>query len=480
MISDKAFVSRMNSGLRGCVILLLALLCCLAEAAGSIKIIEVQPVSGEPNRLHVWFETVDGNGKFAPDAASNVEFKLDGEKPKSLSVRGDLQHSGTFGLIVILQYKDAADLAPMSSYASKMYSNLQHNIPEPGALYVVQAERGGKKVVSDGFELARILESQEIPALDQNWTINTAIENASRVSLEGRGVKPAIVVLSMEKLDLPSVVDGRPVLSISFANGAPSVEPPQALKNLRNLDSDQFVADLEFERSLGWNSALEVSWKNSGTSVSATWNRLPNWVWAFPIGAVVILIVVVLILLSSYKRVVHEMQKRDETGKPMELSGAVDENMARLVEVFTKKRTKLRTQGSSDTPKDEVSVNGGSTHNGAQHRLLEGSKCRLKGTSGAMERQIIDLEKETLLGREGDIVVDDEYVSRKHAVVRPASGGFEIVDLQSTDGTKVNGTSLTPHVPHRLAIGDVIAMGDTMLVVSDPKETNVRPTQLRR
>ena len=59
---------------------------------------------------------------------------------------------------------------------------------------------------------------------------------------------------------------------------------------------------------------------------------------------------------------------------------------------------------------------------------------------------------------DNEVVVADPKASRRHAEVRPAGNGFLLVDLQSTNGTRVNGTNVSEHM---LADGDVIAIGAT-------------------
>jgi nucleotide-binding universal stress UspA family protein len=57
-----------------------------------------------------------------------------------------------------------------------------------------------------------------------------------------------------------------------------------------------------------------------------------------------------------------------------------------------------------------------------------------------------------------DVVVTDPKASRRHAQVRPAGSGFLLVDLDSTNGTKVNGI---PVREHPLSDGDLISVGAT-------------------
>ena len=67
------------------------------------------------------------------------------------------------------------------------------------------------------------------------------------------------------------------------------------------------------------------------------------------------------------------------------------------------------------------------------------------------------------VGRQHDctIVLGDPNVSRYHAEIRPAGDGFSVVDLGSTNGTKVNGTKIA--APHQLLDGDEVRFGNTVM-----------------
>lgn len=58
------------------------------------------------------------------------------------------------------------------------------------------------------------------------------------------------------------------------------------------------------------------------------------------------------------------------------------------------------------------------------------------------------------------IVLDDPNVSRRHAQVRREGDAVLLVDLGSTNGTRVNGVAVREH---RLVEGDVITVGTTAL-----------------
>jgi len=59
--------------------------------------------------------------------------------------------------------------------------------------------------------------------------------------------------------------------------------------------------------------------------------------------------------------------------------------------------------------------------------------------------------------RECDVVLEDSNVSRRHAEIRPATAGWTVADLGSTNGVRVNGRPAAGAVP--LAHGDRLELG---------------------
>lgn len=72
-------------------------------------------------------------------------------------------------------------------------------------------------------------------------------------------------------------------------------------------------------------------------------------------------------------------------------------------------------------------------------------------------------EGEHIAGRDAEcsLVIDGTTVSRRHARITVTSGAATIEDLDSTNGTHVNGTRIS--VPTRLAAGDEVALGSEVL-----------------
>jgi predicted component of type VI protein secretion system len=79
-----------------------------------------------------------------------------------------------------------------------------------------------------------------------------------------------------------------------------------------------------------------------------------------------------------------------------------------------------------------------------------------------------EISLEMSIGRENAaLILADGEVSRRHAVIRPVQGGLEVVDLGSTNGTRVNGSRITG--PTVIRPGDVLQLGRTEFEVeSDP------------
>ncbi len=85
-------------------------------------------------------------------------------------------------------------------------------------------------------------------------------------------------------------------------------------------------------------------------------------------------------------------------------------------------------------------------------------------------------EKEFTLGRKvegtGDLVVDlipfgafQMGVSRKHAMIRETASGYEIIDLNSTNGTWLEDRQLAPNQPYPLPSGSTLRLGRMRLLI---------------
>src|SRR5215470_10803378 len=87
---------------------------------------------------------------------------------------------------------------------------------------------------------------------------------------------------------------------------------------------------------------------------------------------------------------------------------------------------------------------------------------RLVAVAGPLRESVFALpESELSLGRDASngLPIGDPSVSRRHCLIRPEGSGFKIRDLESRNGTLVNGEQVKDHWLHHL---DEIAVGDSV------------------
>ena len=79
-----------------------------------------------------------------------------------------------------------------------------------------------------------------------------------------------------------------------------------------------------------------------------------------------------------------------------------------------------------------------------------------------------------------DLVINDPLVSRQHAQISRKGDLYQITDFGSTDGTRVNNIRLKPNIPHFLANGDTIGIGNSelgLIVQGDDRHPTVIEVQ---
>ncbi len=77
-------------------------------------------------------------------------------------------------------------------------------------------------------------------------------------------------------------------------------------------------------------------------------------------------------------------------------------------------------------------------------------------------------------GRDADLVLADELVSRRHARVTPSGPGAVVEDLGSRNGTFVNGEGI--HGPTRLEPSDQLQLGVTLVELRSARQIAERPS----
>lgn len=88
-------------------------------------------------------------------------------------------------------------------------------------------------------------------------------------------------------------------------------------------------------------------------------------------------------------------------------------------------------------------------------------------------RVFADVSTPFTIGREEDnaIQLNDERVSRFHLKVQEDAGKVILTDLESTNGSRVNGVPTTMRV---LQVGDLVSIGRCLLVFGNPREIGAR------
>ena len=94
------------------------------------------------------------------------------------------------------------------------------------------------------------------------------------------------------------------------------------------------------------------------------------------------------------------------------------------------------------------------------------AEITVKSAEGGRERFPLVRDRVTIgRSRDSDIFLPDQWLSRHHAEIRRDGGTFVVVDLDSKNGTLLNGDQVASS--ERLRHGDVITLGEHILTFSD-------------
>jgi predicted component of type VI protein secretion system len=98
-----------------------------------------------------------------------------------------------------------------------------------------------------------------------------------------------------------------------------------------------------------------------------------------------------------------------------------------------------------------------------------------RGTNAGTRRLLPPPEAKLVIGRgdEATWVILDEDLSRAHAEIRRGWDGVTVVDLDSKNGTRVDGAKLGSE-PVELHDGATLALGDIVMRFRDPAERHLR------
>ncbi len=89
--------------------------------------------------------------------------------------------------------------------------------------------------------------------------------------------------------------------------------------------------------------------------------------------------------------------------------------------------------------------------------IVEGE---LAGQEFALERPMVVIGR----GKQSDIVLAEQGISRQHASIQHGPQGWILTDLGSTNGTLLNGQPIRAQEPYLLRPGDGVTIGSSVLV----------------
>jgi suppressor of ftsI len=94
---------------------------------------------------------------------------------------------------------------------------------------------------------------------------------------------------------------------------------------------------------------------------------------------------------------------------------------------------------------------------------------------GPRPGEIAAIDRELVIGREGDVAIDDEEVSRRHAAVRPVPQGVELEDLGSSNGTFVDGRRIAGKTTLTASATVRVGASELRIEIAPLEATRVRP-----
>ncbi|OUS00239.1 hypothetical protein A9Q81_10740 [Gammaproteobacteria bacterium 42_54_T18] len=115
----------------------------------------------------------------------------------------------------------------------------------------------------------------------------------------------------------------------------------------------------------------------------------------------------------------------------------------------------------------ELEISDPKTRPATQGAAKAKSDWSLTAIGGDMQGRTIMIHGSMTFGRSSncDIIIEGEYMSRRHAELSLKGGGLRIVDLGSSNGTCVNGKKVNEH---QLKPGDKISFDKEVFLVAGP------------
>jgi hypothetical protein len=207
---------------------------------------------------------------------------------------------------------------------------------------------------------------------------------------------------------------------------------------------------------------LDIRVMSQAANLPPPWyNKIPKWGYAVAGGVLLLIILLIGVSISKKRaRTAEEKQKAEADAKKRAkaeqdsaIKRAADEGAKRALE-------EKKKQEQEEKDKEPLTV---------KKAAPPGLKIKLSvlGSGGAQRDYALSLSSKATIGRgtESDLTItDDEEISKRHCELAMEGGYVLISDLNSTNGTFINGVPVKSG--HRLKSGDIVMVGRTEMRVA--------------
>lgn len=114
---------------------------------------------------------------------------------------------------------------------------------------------------------------------------------------------------------------------------------------------------------------------------------------------------------------------------------------------------------SSIQPRVKSGVGSGPLHTITLNAEQQAYECAVKGGASILLGRCVPPDAAPESIDFAPVGAGEKGVSRQHALIRVDRGAVFVSDLESTNGTFLNGRRLQPHFQHLLVSGDVLRLG---------------------
>lgn len=175
------------------------------------------------------------------------------------------------------------------------------------------------------------------------------------------------------------------------------------------------------------------------------------------------------------------LQKEEGTTAKEKNKEALDDSLRNVESLLNKReRNPVREKGSITSDVAETPPKGTDSQRKSKYRGLhttgrtrvkyvdlDGRPLKKFGLYDTSTGEVYTLYRDVMIvgkSQTANIVIENRYVSRRHLRITKENGEYYIEDLESKNGTKLNGELLLPGEKAQLEIGDTITLALTDVI----------------